>query len=301
MTLWPFGKDANAAQQNSQDVLATLLVMAWTVEARDPYTGGHLWRVSRMAEVLARRAGLSGIDVSRVAIGGFLHDLGNIGTPDTILRKTGPLDDDEYDIIHTHPSVGARLLASHPLAALALDAVRSHHERPDGTGYPDRLKAEDIPLDARIISVCDAFDAMTSHRPYRKAMTIAEAMAAIRQGIGTQFDRRFGEHFLALSGSGVLEHIVGHSDDGVPLLSCTMCGPILVARRGQGAGDTLHCRNCGGEYALATGPHGTLEARQTGRVGSPRELEPSADTALIRRFIDGGARTAIGHRLRIAA
>ena len=78
MTLWPFGKDANAAQQNSQDVLATLLVMAWTVEARDPYTGGHLWRVSRMAEVLARRAGLSGIDVSRVAIGGFLHDLGKV-------------------------------------------------------------------------------------------------------------------------------------------------------------------------------------------------------------------------------
>ncbi|KAA3649455.1 MAG: HD-GYP domain-containing protein [Proteobacteria bacterium] len=273
----------------------TLLAMAWVVEARDPYTGGHLWRVSRLAETLARRAGLGERDVSRIAIGGFLHDLGKVGIPDAILRKPDRLSDDEFDIVRTHPAVGARLLAGHPLAALAADAVLAHHERPDGRGYPAGLGADDIPQDARIIGICDAFDAMTSARPYRKGMPIDAALAIIRDHLGSQFDRRFGEHFLSLAHTGVLEHIVGHSDDGIPLLDCMMCGPTLVARREQATGDTLFCPQCTGEYRLATGADGKLEARQTGRVGSAADLAPVADSGLIQRFLSGAARRALAN------
>lgn len=128
------GNPAPAAQH--RDLVASLLVMAWMVEARDPYTGGHLWRVSRYAELLAEALGWQPADIARVAIGGFLHDLGKIGIPDAILTKRERLTDDEYDVIRTHPDIGARLLAGHPLAALVNDAVLFHHERPDGNGYP---------------------------------------------------------------------------------------------------------------------------------------------------------------------
>ncbi len=291
MPLWPFTHrrhDPNDAQQ----LMHTLLAMAWVVEARDPYTGGHLWRVSRLAETLARRAGLGERDIARIAVGGFLHDLGKVGIPDAILRKPDRLTDDEFDIIRTHPAIGARLLAGHPLAALAVDAVLSHHERPDGKGYPAALGADDIPRDARIIGICDAFDAMTSTRPYRKGMPIETALNIIRENLGAQFDTRFGEHFLSLADTGVLEHIAGHADDGIPLLDCMMCGPTLVARREQTTGDTLFCPQCSGEYRLATGPKGQLEARQTGRVASAADLAPVADSALIERFLNGAARSA---------
>lgn len=279
----------------------TLLVMAWSVEAREPYTGGHLWRVSRMAELLARHAGLSEIDVSRVAIGAFVHDIGKLGVSEAILCKSVSLSDDELDIIHTHASAGAHLLAGNPMAALMLDAVMSHHERPDGSGYPAGLKGDEIPREARIVAICDAFDAMTCERPYGPPMSLTEALDEIRANIGTQFDRRFAEHFLTLAETGELEHIVGHSDDGVPVLACKLCGPTLVVRREQGIGDTVFCRRCGGEHVLATDPHGVLEARQTGRVGGLRDLEARPDLALIQRFVDRAARTVLGRGLRIAA
>ena len=186
------------------ELLASLLVMAWMVEARDPYTGGHLWRVSRYAELLAEKAGWSDADVARVTIGGFLHDLGKIGISDAILRKPGSLDSDELDIIRTHPDIGGRLLAAHPLAALVRPIVESHHERPDGSGYPHGLPREKIPLDARLVTICDAFDAMTSTRPYRVGMPIEAALDIIAGHLGTQFDGELGSHFIELAGSGIL-------------------------------------------------------------------------------------------------
>ncbi|MFV0665701.1 MAG: HD-GYP domain-containing protein [Denitromonas sp.] len=296
MPVWPFARHRQDPR-NAQQLMHTLLVMAWVVEARDPYTGGHLWRVSRLAEMLARRAGLGERDVAHVAIGGFLHDLGKIGIPDAILRKPEPLTDEEFDVVRTHPAVGARLLAGLPLAALVADAVQAHHERPDGRGYPAGLRADDIPRDARIIGICDAFDAMTSARPYRKGMPIEAALEIIRSHLGSQFDQRLGEHFLHLTHSGIIEHIVGHSDDGIPLLDCTMCGPTLVARREQTTGDTLFCPRCTGEYQLTTGTDGKLEARPTGRVGLAADLAPVADSGLIQRFLDGAARSALASGL----
>lgn len=124
------------ARAHSSQLLASLLTMAWFVEARDPYTGGHLWRVSRYAYLLARSARLSDGEAARIGLGGFLHDLGKVGVPDAILRKPTGLTDEEYTVIKTHPHMGSRMLAGHPLAQLVNDAVLLHHERPDGAGYP---------------------------------------------------------------------------------------------------------------------------------------------------------------------
>lgn len=271
-------------------LLASLLVMAWVVEARDPYTGGHLWRVSRYAALLCESAGVAEDQCARIAIGGFLHDLGKVGVPDAVLRKPGRLDDAEREVIRTHPTVGARLLAGHPLAAMVRDAVLLHHETPDGRGYPQGLAGADIPLAARVVGLCDAFDAMTSTRPYRAGMPVAHALALIESGLGKQFDEALGHHFLALGRRGLLDHIAGHSDDGIPLQNCIRCGPTLVQRREQVAGDAIFCRNCGGGYRLEHDHDGRLlKAVPTGRMGSAADLEPAADTALIDRFVQDAA------------
>lgn len=282
------------ARLERERMLASLLVMAWVVEARDPYTGGHLWRVSRYAALLCEHAGVAADECARIAIGGFLHDLGKVGIPDAILRKRERLADDETEVIRTHPSVGARLLAGHPLAGLVLDAVLLHHERPDGRGYPRGLGGDDIPLAARIVGLCDAFDAMTSTRPYRTGMPIAAALEQIVQGSGRQFDAGLTGHFLELGRAGLLDHIAGHSDDGIPLQECLMCGPTLVLRREQRAGETIHCRSCGGGYRLEAGHvDSPLKAVPTATVGSPADLEPQADTALIGRFVRDTAHRAL--------
>lgn len=160
-----------------EHLLKSLFVMASMVEARDPYTGGHLWRVSQFSRILAEDAGLPSNVVARIALGGFLHDLGKIGVPDAILNKPDKLTDEEYEVIKTHPEVGSRLLADHPLADLARSAILSHHEMPDGRGYPHGLSGAAISVDASIVGICDAFDAMTSTRPYRKGMPISKALS----------------------------------------------------------------------------------------------------------------------------
>ena len=283
--------DPPAAHDAQGDaLLESLLGLAWVVEARDPYTGGHLWRVSRYAALLCERSGTSMAVCARVSIGAFLHDLGKVGVPDAVLRKPAALDTDERAVIETHPEVGERLLAHHPLAALAIDAVRSHHERPDGQGYPRGLKDAAIPHAARVVAVCDAFDAMTSARPYRAAMPIEDALQRIAEGLRTQFDDVLGRHFLALGRDGLLTHIAGHSDDGIPLQRCLTCGPTLVLRREQTAGDRVFCRNCGGEYLIEASHAGTAAAvRPTGRQGQAGELAPQIDSALVRRFVHDAA------------
>lgn len=293
--LFGTGDTESIAARHREDLLTSLLVMAWMVEARDPYTGGHLWRVSRFSRLLAHDAGLPEGDVSRIALGGFLHDLGKVGVPDQILNKKDRLTGEEYDIIKTHPDVGWRMLAGHPLAQLAEAAVRAHHETPDGGGYPRGLAGHDVPLDARIVGICDAFDAMTSSRPYRKGMPVGKALAIIEENLGRQFDREFGGRFLAFGRAGALDHVVGHSDDGIPLHECMMCGPTLVVRREQKAGEHIYCRNCTGEYVTEM-RDGRLETAPTGRKGAPKELEAEADTDLIARLVRESARTLLTHR-----
>ncbi len=271
-----------------EDLLSSLLVLAWMVEARDPYTGGHLWRVSRMSQALAENVGLGEAQVARVAIGGFLHDLGKIGVPDAILRKPDRLNDEEYEVIKTHPEVGLRVLSGHPLLALVRRAVLSHHETPDGRGYPHALKGPDIPTDAAIVGICDAFDAMTSHRPYRKGMPTPKAFSIIEANLGSQFHQDLGRRFLELGRRGIFDHIVGHSDVGIPLLECPLCGPTLAIRRERVSGEHVYCRNCTSEFLL-TREEERFGVIPTMKQGSARDLEPEPDTELIRRLIEESA------------
>lgn len=272
------------AEIHFTDLLASLMGMAWFVEARDPYTGGHLWRVSKYSRLLATTVGLDDADAVHVGLGGFLHDLGKIGVPDAILRKPDRLTDAEYAVIKTHPEVGMRMLASHPLATLVGDAVLRHHERPDGNGYPRGLSGQAIPETARIVAVCDAFDAMASHRPYRPGMPRDKALSVIDSLKSAQFDARLAAIFVDLGKRGELDHIMGHSDEGIPLQTCPMCGPTLVVRREQHAGDQIHCRSCGSEFVLKQ-RDSTLAAQPTGRKGKAIDLEPDIDNALITRTV----------------
>lgn len=274
----------NDHQQHANDLLKSLLLMAWFVEARDPYTGGHLWRVSRYAYLMAQTAGLSDEQCARVSLGGFLHDLGKIGVPDSILNKKGPLDDKEFAIIRTHPAQGFRLVANHPLAELVQDAILMHHERPDGKGYPHGISDQNIPQIARIVAVADAFDAMTSQRPYRAPMTIDKALEILRAGRGTQFDQKWADALIELNDGVILEHIQGHSDDGIPLFECPMCGPTLVVMRRQKPGEMTYCRSCEAEFVIEQSGD-QLRVQPTGEMGNARVLEPEADEALIAQLL----------------
>ena len=184
------------------DLLQSLFVLSATVEARDPHTGGHFWRVSQYSRLLGERIGLPPAALGVVAVGGFLHDLGKIAVPDAVLGKRGPLTGDERAVVQAHPGIGAGLVARHPLGPLVIDAVRHHHERIDGNGYPDRLRGGEIPSEARIVSIADAFDAITSTRPYRAAMPVEHALGTIHDEGGRQFDGELAEAFVEIPGAG---------------------------------------------------------------------------------------------------
>lgn len=265
-------------------LLATLMTTAWFVEARDPYTGGHLWRVSRYVRLLADAAGLDPLTSAQASLGGFLHDLGKVAVPDAILRKPSRLSDDEYAVIRTHPEVGARMLAAHPLAGLVRDAILLHHERPDGAGYPLGLRGLAVPMVARLVGICDAFDAMTSHRTYRAGRPRDEALRVLREEAGRQFDSEFVQAFLDLGGRGALDHVLGHTDHGIPLHTCPMCGPTVVVRREQADGENVYCPSCTSEFRVERAGE-RLTPRPTGRKGTASDLKPDADAALIGRTV----------------
>ncbi|WP_371068454.1 HD-GYP domain-containing protein [Sediminibacillus sp. JSM 1682029] len=175
-------------------------VFAATLDARDPYTAGHSLRVAEYAQHIGRRTGLSESELALLRQSALLHDIGKIGIRDEILLKDGKLTESEYETIKLHPVIGEQILQEiHPSDAIVplLPGVRHHHERFDGKGYPDRLAGEDIPIFGRIMAVADAFDAMTSDRNYRKAMSFEKAMAILIEGKGSQWDPLFVDLFVA--------------------------------------------------------------------------------------------------------
>ncbi len=178
-----------------EDTEKILFALANVVEVKDQYTDRHLQRMARFAEGLARLAGLDTIGQRDIRYAGILHDIGKVGISDTILRKPGKLTTAEYDVIKTHTILGDQIVRPLRFGHTVGPMVRGHHERWDGKGYPDGLAGETIPLGARIIAVCDTFDAMTSDRPYRKALTPEIALAELRQQAGTQFDPHLVEIF----------------------------------------------------------------------------------------------------------
>jgi hypothetical protein len=165
----------------------TIAALSRSMDAKDVYTGGHVDRVAAVALALARRLGFKGEELEAIEIGALLHDIGKIGVPEQILRKQGPLDESEWEVMKTHPLVSDHILSELDLHPFVRQCARSSHERIDGTGYPDRLSGDAIPLPARIVFVADAFDALTSARPYRAARPPLAALAEIRANAGSQF------------------------------------------------------------------------------------------------------------------
>ncbi len=178
--------------------LDTITVLAQAVELKDEYTGGHTLRVTTYSTLLAEKLEMSPADLDLIRIGTPLHDIGKIGIDDAILRKPDRLTAEEFEIMKTHTVKGAEIISTVPDLRPILPIVRSHHERWDGKGYPDGLGGEAISPLARVVALADAFDAMTSDRPYRKGMEASVAFAEIEKMAGRQFDPVFAAAFLAL-------------------------------------------------------------------------------------------------------
>ena len=186
--------------------LASIQSLADALEVKDPYTHGHSLRVSDYSAAIAKTIGLSADAVRQIEIGGHVHDIGKIGVREAVLNKPGPLTDDEYRHIMTHPVVGWRILSGLlDDVPMALNVVRWHHERFDGTGVPDGLVADAIPIEARIAAVADTFDAMTSVRPYRPGVPLPDTLAELRRCSGAQFDPVCIAAFFDALDSGTIE------------------------------------------------------------------------------------------------
>jgi putative nucleotidyltransferase with HDIG domain len=189
-------EDALALRERTYD--ATLTALTSALDFRDNETGGHSDRVVAYMELLLEQMNIRGAELATLRRGALLHDVGKIGVPDNVLRKATALSEAEWAVMKRHPEFGARIIAGIPFLQEVARIVRHHHERWDGMGYPDGLKGERIPLGARIFTVGDSFDAMTSDRPYRRALLITAAREEIRRCGGTQFDPAVVTAFLSI-------------------------------------------------------------------------------------------------------
>ena len=184
--------------------IATLTALTSALDAKDAYTHGHSYRVSRYALMLARALGIPSKRMELLEYAALLHDIGKIGVSGDIISKDGKLTDEEYRAMKAHPAIGAKIIERLKFLNESAQIVKYHHERPDGRGYPDGLKGEEIPFEARILQVCDTLDAMTSTRSYRKARSVEEALEEFKRHRGTQFDPEVVDALVGLHGRGEL-------------------------------------------------------------------------------------------------
>lgn len=193
----------NSEQINSQNHLEEIAKsLAGAIDAKDPYTKGHSTSVSRYSEALARAVNLPEDDVERIALGALLHDVGKIGIPENVLKKPDKLSDEEWNIMKQHPVIGAeKVLQPNESLRDLIPIVKYHHEHVDGTGYPEQLKGDEIPLSAKIVAVADAFHALVSDRPYRKGLGLETACDILLQGAGKQWDADLVTKFLQIAPS----------------------------------------------------------------------------------------------------
>jgi putative nucleotidyltransferase with HDIG domain len=204
-----------AFSKNSVQDIELIEAFIAAVDARDHYTYDHSEHVSNYSEKLARKMNLSDEEVERVRLGALLHDIGKIGIPDNILNKIGNLTNEEYEVIKQHPIIGTKIIE--PIKAMGVygQIILYHHEWFDGTGYPYGLKESEIPLEARIVSICDVFDAMTTDRPYRSAIPKEKALQIINVMVGSQFDPEVWLHFNEMITNDIISKN-GKTTDGIP-------------------------------------------------------------------------------------
>ncbi len=262
------------------ELIKSLLVLADVVEARDPYTGGHVWRVSQFSKLLAVKMGCSEKEAIQISLGGFLHDLGKVGIPDGILLKQGKLSEAEYAVIKTHPIIGKKLISSHPLSEMVCKSIVEHHEYINGQGYPRGLSGDEISFAAKIVGVVDMLDALTSARPYRREMPLEKAMQIMEERAGTQFDGEMITHICELGQNGDISHIVGHSAEEIPLVTCPVCGPVIAVQRTARTGDNVFCRACKGKLILHQ-KENSFEAEIVGKTDDPIALQPEANITAV--------------------
>lgn len=190
----------HAISGNRISEIATSL--AGAIDAKDPYTKGHSTSVSRYSEALARAINLPEKEVERIKLGALLHDVGKIGIPETVLKKEGPLSDEEWTIMKQHPTIGAeKVLTPNPSLRDLIPIVKYHHERIDGKGYPEGLRNGNIPLAAKIVAIADTYHALVSDRPYRRGMNIEKAISILKEGAGTQWDADLVRTFIKIAPS----------------------------------------------------------------------------------------------------
>jgi len=200
-------ENASLYQELKETFYETSQALAETIEKRDPYTGGHTQRVMRYSLAIGRAMELGENDMERLKLAAILHDIGKIGVRDDILLKNGRLDPDELKKMNEHTAFGAEILEHIKQLRDIIPGVRGHHEKYDGTGYPDRLSGEDIDIIARIIAVADTYDAMTTDRPYRKGLSRGIAVEELKKHSGSQFDGAVVEYFI-----GVLPEFGGENE-----------------------------------------------------------------------------------------
>ena len=205
---------AGLHEELEESYVQTVLTLANAIDARDSYTGGHGERLASWAVTVARELGCSEEEIELVRWGALLHDVGKIGVPDHILLKPGPLDDEERAVMQRHPEIGGNIVGPVKRLQAVAPIICHHHERWDGTGYPAGLEGKEIPLEARILAVVDAYGAMIDERVYRKARSHVEAVEELRRNAGMQFDPQVVKAFLRVLGGGAVEQREG--SDVVP-------------------------------------------------------------------------------------
>jgi len=191
-----------SAEENHELFLGTVKALAAAIDGKDPYTRGHSERVSRFAVATAQALGLSDVEIEKIRISALLHDVGKIGIDDRVLKKPSALTDEEFEIMKTHPQKGFKIMSQIPAMHDFLPGMYMHHEMINGQGYPQGLKGDELPMQARIVSVADTFDAMTTERPYQRAMDLEAALTRLKSFIGTRYDARVVAAFIAACEAG---------------------------------------------------------------------------------------------------
>lgn len=191
-----------SVDENHELFLGTVKALAAAIDGKDPYTRGHSERVSRFSVAVAQGLGLPEDEIEQIRISALLHDVGKIGIDDRVLKKPSALTDEEFEVMKTHPQKGYKIMSQIPAMRDFLPGMYMHHEMINGQGYPQRLKGDQIPMQARIVSVADTFDAMTTERPYQRAMDLEAALTRLKSFIGTRYDARVVAAFIAACEAG---------------------------------------------------------------------------------------------------
>ena len=262
-----------------------LEAFATAIDVKHVNIHGHSLRVGRYAAAIGEAMGVEPSEVAALRSAGYLHDIGKVAVDRRLFSKPAALNAEEFREMADHTVVGHQIVSSVEFPWPKIhESVRWHHERSDGSGYPDALAGDDMPMPVRIMALADTFDAMTSTRPYRSGMPVAKAMSIIKENLGRQFDEKFGTLFLQLEHHEDLLHTVGHSDVGIPMQECAMCGPTIVLQRGTRAGDIAYCRCCTGQYRVE-GTTGAFKVVATGATGNAAQIETRPDDFLIAELI----------------